>query len=276
MTGLYIPLAIFGGVLLAFRLIKFAYVVRMLRKWQPAKSDWVEDDLSRLNAKQRRRFDEVVKALQAAGFEPVHRARNGSITMVKGMVYTLVECRSKTDPTMTAFGVVLGFSAMGREVLSHSFEIAAKVARGGSVSCTSMQGSRDQSTQESKVLRYERIRDPAVLADVLRRLLPRFGGAKPADPPSIRRLNEIHDKWVRELQAAGKIELTPDGTQFRFTWGRSLSGWTLLVPGVEWFASRRAREESERWLVESGVDAEVLKRVERFRLPSELEVEPAR
>lgn len=276
MTGLYIPLAIFGGALLAFQLIKFVYVVRMTRRWQPVKSDWVEDDLSRLNAKQRRRFDEVVEALQAAGFEPVHCIRNGSITMIEGMVYTLVECRSKTDPTMTAFGVVLGFSAMGREVLSHSFEIASKVARGGSVSCTSMKGSKDLSTQDSTVLRYERICDPAVLAEVLRRLVPRFGGAKPADPPSINRLNEINDKSVRELQSAGKIELSPDGTRFRFTWGQSLSGWTLLVPGVEWFASRRAREESERWLRESGVDAEVLKRAERFRLPSELEVEPAR
>jgi hypothetical protein len=78
------------------------------------------------------------------------------------------------------------------------------------------------------------------------------------------------------LQAAGKIELSPDGKQFRFRWGQSLVGWKLILPGVDWFVSRRDREESERWLVESGVDAEVLKRAERFRLPSELEVEPAR
>ena len=276
MTGLYISLAVFGGLLLAFQVTKFVYMARATRKWQPVKSDWVEDDLSRMSAKQRRRFEEVVDALRVAGFEPVLCIRNGSITMIEGMVYTLVECRSTTEPTLTAFGVVLGFTAMGREILSHSFEITSKVARGGSVSCMNMKGSTDLSTLDSVVLRYERIRDPAVLAAVLRGMVPRFGGAKPADPPSVKRLNEIDDKSVRALHAAGKIEFSPDGKQFRFTWGQALLGWRLLLPGVDWVVSRRVRAESERWLRESGVDAETLERAARFRLPSELEETPVR
>ncbi len=276
MSGFSVSLLAIGGVLLAFQLIKFVYVVRASRKWQPVKSGWVEDDGSRMTAKQRRRQEEAVEALRAAGFEPVLRIRDDGNTMIADMVYALVECRSVTEPTMSAFAVVLGFSAMGRDILGHSFEITSKVARGGSLSCTSMKSSASLSTQDSKVLGYDRIRDPAVLAEVLRRLVPRFGGPRPADPPSAKRLNDLHDKSVRELQAAGKIELSPDGKQFRFRWGQSLVGWKLILPGVDWFVSRRDREESERWLVESGVDAEVLKRAERFRLPSELEVEPAR
>jgi hypothetical protein len=258
------------AVVVFFQMFKLIVVGRSMRRWQTVQGGWVEDDLSGMTIAQRRRLDEAVDAMCGAGFEPVLYARNTGVTMMEGMVYTLAECRSKRDPAIVAFAVVIGFRALNQDLLGHSFEFSSKVGRGGSMSCTNTPGDADLSTPDSKVYRFAEIRDPAALCEVHRRLLPRYGGAKAAEPASVNRMNDIQKKAVRQLEADGKIEVSPDGERFRYRWGHALSAWKQIVPGGGWWTGRRSRGETERLLAEIGMEVETVRRAGTFKLPGEL------
>lgn len=272
MVDLLIYAAAAIAVVALFQAFKLFVVARSMRRWQAVKGGWVEDDLSGMTIAQRRRLDEAVDAMRGAGFEPVLFARGTGAAITEDMVHTLVECRSKQDPRIIGFAVVVGFRAFNEDLLAHSFEFSSKVGRGGSVSCTNTPGEGDLGTPDSKVYRFAEIRDPRVLCEVHRRLLPRHGGAKMAEAPSLKRMNDIQSKAIRQLEADGKIEVSPDGERFRFRWGQALWGWKQLAPGGRWWSARASRGETERILAEIGLDAETLRRAEAFRLPGELKV----